>query len=160
MGSGEMLVTIAGWAVAWVVSAAILRGLVKNFRPQNPRNNWTTALAVTFAMSVIGAGGGYLALSLGFTAQLGAFVLQTALLGIVYRIGVGLSIGIGILIGIIMLAIAFGAGLALGFLAVFGPVGVIGGIVVGIGAPVLVMIRNRRQEQKMIAAYGSDSIRQ
>ncbi len=64
-----MLVTIAGWAVAWVVSAAVLRGLVKNFRPQNPRNNWTTALAVTFAMSLIGAGGGYLAQSIGFESR-------------------------------------------------------------------------------------------
>jgi hypothetical protein len=155
-----MLITLAGWAVAWVVSAAVLRGLVKNFRPQNPRNNWTTALWVTFVMSVIGAAAGYLAQGAGFMAQLGGLLAQVALLAIVYRIGVGLSIGIGILIGIIMLAIAFGAGLTLAFLAAFGPVGVIAGLVVGIGVPVTVMIRNRRAEQRMIAAYGSDSIRQ
>ncbi|MBW2457649.1 MAG: hypothetical protein JRI68_24305 [Deltaproteobacteria bacterium] len=160
MKSTELLITLAGWAVAWVVSAAVLRGLVKNFRPQNPRNNWTTALLVTFAMSVIGAVAGVLAQGAGFVAQLGGLLAQVALLAIVYRIGVGLSIGIGFLVGIVMLAIAFGAALALVFLSAFGPAGVIGGLVVGIGAPVAVMIRNRRQEQKMIAAYGSDSIRQ
>jgi hypothetical protein len=142
------LLTIAiGFVIQLGIVAFLLKKLVHNFDPRNPRNTWPLTLLASFLVSAVSTTRAVLFPDGAVFELGGALMLQALVLVVIYRLTPGLSVALIILVGVASLAIALGAGILYGI----SPLLAIAGAVVAIGLPVLSAYRSRQLRARLDA---------
>jgi MFS family permease len=135
--------------VAFPIIAYLARKLVDNFEPENPRNTWRNAFLTALLMLALREVSNLVSDDLGIAALAIGLAANAIPFWVIYRVSFGLGIGIGCLLSILLFAIAFGAVLGFAFLFSIHPAVAAAGVLLAVGIPVLLYVRDRRFRKRM-----------